>query len=83
MNRKRIAIAAGVLMSILSVAAPVGAQGKAEVTTVCTQFGSVVLPPGPPPKQGLITVEVNGRVVTTRFVPGPCAAPGFVQLVSP
>jgi hypothetical protein len=72
-------IAALSLVTALASTAPAMADSAASVTMVCTQFGTVSLPPGPPPAQGVITVSVNGRVVTTTFVPGPCAAPGFLK----
>jgi hypothetical protein len=47
---------------------------------VCTEFGTALLPPGPPPKSGVVTVIVHGQTITTAFVPGPCQAPGFVKV---
>lgn len=82
MNRKIAGIVAALLMALLVSTGAVIAQGEANVSTVCTEFGTVVLPPGPPPAQGVIAVVVKGNVVTTAFVPGPCAAPGFVARAS-
>jgi hypothetical protein len=67
-----------------AVAVPATALASpATVTSECTQFGTVLLPQNaPPPKQGLITVVVNGQNITTEAVPGPCAAPGFVKLAT-
>ena len=63
-----------------AVTVPAYASGPANVTMVCTQFGTALLPANAPPiKGGIITVEVNGQVITTHFVPGPCNAPGFVK----
>jgi hypothetical protein len=77
-RRRTIAVLAAVLLAVALSVVPAFA-GAATVTTICTEIGTVTLPPGSPPKQGLITVEVNGRVVTTHWVPGPCAAPGFLK----
>jgi hypothetical protein len=58
------------------------AQAQATVTMMCTQFGTALLPANAPPvKGGIITVEVNGQIITTHAVPGPCNAPGFVKVV--
>ena len=63
-----------------AVTVPAYASGAANVTMVCTQFGTALLPANAPPiKGGIITVVVNGQVITTHFVPGPCNAPGFVK----
>jgi hypothetical protein len=60
--------------------APAQAE-PATVTTVCTEFGTALLPANAPPvKSGVITVVVGGEVITTTYVPGPCNAPGFVQV---
>ena len=68
--------AAAVGMSVL----PANAE-PATVTTVCTEFGTALLPENAPPlRGGLITVVVGGELVTTTYVPGPCNAPGFVQV---
>jgi len=57
------------------------AQAPATVTMMCTQFGTALLPANAPPvKGGIITVEVNGQIITTHAVPGPCNAPGFVKV---
>jgi hypothetical protein len=57
------------------------AQAQATVTMMCTQFGTALLPANAPPvKGGIITVEVNGQIITTHAVPGPCNAPGFVKV---
>ena len=57
------------------------AQAQATVTMLCTQFGTALLPANAPPvKGGIITVEVNGQIITTHAVPGPCNAPGFVKV---
>ena len=64
-----------------AVAAPAYAAGAANVTMVCTQFGTALLPANAPPvKGGIITVVVNGQDITTTSVPGPCNAPGFVKV---
>jgi hypothetical protein len=64
-----------------AVAVPAYAGGPANVTMVCTDFGTALLPANaPPPKGGIITVVVNGQDITTHFVPGPCNAPGFVKV---
>ena len=69
------AMAAGI------AAAPAQAQDPADVTMVCTQFGTAILPENAPPiKAGVITIEVDGQLITTQFVPGPCNAPGFVKV---
>ena len=80
--KKIAAIAAASLIAVLVSTGAVIAQGQATVSTVCTEFGTVVLPPGPPPAQGVIAVVMHGNIVTTAFVPGPCAAPGFVKRAS-
>jgi hypothetical protein len=57
------------------------AQAQATVTMLCTQFGTALLPANAPPvKGGIIAVEVNGQIITTPAVPGPCNAPGFVKV---
>ena len=78
MRRRIIGVVAAAFLALALSVVPAFA-GAATVTTICTEFGTVTLPPGPPPKQGLITVEVNGRLVTAHWVPGPCAAPGFLK----
>jgi hypothetical protein len=58
------------------------AQAQATVTRMCTQFGTALLPANAPPvKGGIITIEVNGQIINTHAVPGPCNAPGFVKVV--
>ena len=79
MKRTIAGIAALSLAAALASTAPAMADSASSVTMVCTEFGTVSLPPGPPPAQGLITVSVHGQLVTTHFVPGPCAAPGFLK----
>ena len=80
----RSAAALGVAVAAAGMAvAPAYAQGSATVTAVCTEFGTALLPANAPPvKGGIITVEVNGRIIATQAVPGPCNAPGFVKVVS-
>jgi hypothetical protein len=76
---KRVLIALALTGAMLSIIPTATAQEPAAtVTTVCTQFGTALLPPGPPPKSGELRVIADGRVITTVFVPGPCHAPGFI-----
>jgi len=75
---KRVLIALALSGATLSIIPTATAQEPATVTTVCTEFGTALLPPGPPPKSGELRVIVDGQVITTVFVPGPCHAPGFV-----
>jgi hypothetical protein len=76
---KRVLIALALTGAMLSIIPAATAQEPAAtVTTVCTQFGTALLPPGPPPKSGELQVIVDGQIITTVFVPGPCHAPGFV-----
>jgi hypothetical protein len=67
----------GATLSMIPAAA---AQEPATVPMVCTEFGTALLPPGPPPKSGVVTVIVAGQTITTVFVPGPCQAPGFFKV---
>jgi hypothetical protein len=62
------------LVAALVLAAPAPA-GPARGTQECTSFGS--LPPGPPPRVGVITVDPAGGHITPMppLVPGPCSAP--------
>ena len=76
----RTAVTLGVAAAAVGMAAAPAQAEPATVTTVCTEFGTALLPENAPPvKAGLITVVVRGEVVTTRYVPGPCNAPGFVK----
>jgi hypothetical protein len=75
---KRILIALALTSAMLSIIPTATAEEPATVTTLCTQYGTALLPPGPPPKSGELRVIVDGQVITTVFVPGPCHAPGFV-----
>lgn len=79
----RSAVALGMAVAAAGVAAaPAYADGAATVTQECTQFGTALLPANAPPvKAGIITVEVNGQIITTHAVPGPCNAPGFVKVI--
>ena len=79
----RAAVALGMAVAAAGLAAaPAYADGAATVTMMCTQFGTALLPANAPPvKSGIITVEVNGQIITTQAVPGPCNAPGFVKVV--
>lgn len=79
---KRVLVALAATGVALSLIAPAGAQEPAVVTHVCTEFGTALLPPGPPPRSGQLTVIVDGQTITTRFVPGPCQAPGFVRVAT-
>jgi hypothetical protein len=79
----RSAVALGAAVAAAGMAAaPAYAAGAATVTAECTQFGTALLPANAPPvKGGIITVEVNGQIITTQAVPGPCNAPGFVKVM--
>ena len=79
---KRVLVALALAGATLGMIPAAAAQEPATVTMVCTEFGTALLPPGPPPKSGVVTVIVDGQTITTAFVPGPCQAPGFV-LVAP
>jgi hypothetical protein len=79
---KRVLVALALTGATLSIIAPAAAQEPATVTHVCTEFGTALLPPGPPPRSGVLTVIVGGQTITTRFVPGPCQAPGFVKVAT-
>ena len=70
------AVVAVTALAALGAAAPASAD-PAEVTVHCTSL-DFVLPQGPPPRVGEMTVTLgNGRVVVHHFVPGPCSAPGL------
>ena len=76
----RSAIVLGLTVAAAGVAAP--AHAAATVDMMCTGYGTAVLPANAPPmRAGTITVEVNGQVIVTKAVPGPCNAPGFVKVV--
>jgi hypothetical protein len=79
----RAAVALGMAVAAAGMAAaPAYADGAATVTMMCTQFGTALLPANAPPvKGGILTVEVNGQIITTHAVPGPCNAPGFVKVI--
>ena len=78
----RSAVVLGLTVAAVGMTAPAYAA-PATVTEVCTEFGTALLPENAPPvKAGILTVEVNGQVITTQAVPGPCNAPGFVKVVS-
>jgi hypothetical protein len=77
-NMKKVLIALALTGAMLSIIPAATAQEPATVTTVCTQYGTALLPPGPPPNSGELQVIVDGQIITTVFVPGPCHAPGFV-----
>jgi hypothetical protein len=77
---KRILVALALTGATLGIIPAAAAQEPATVTTVCTEFGTALLPPGPPPRSGVVTVIVGGQTITTAFVPGPCQAPGFVEV---
>ena len=77
----RLAIVLGLTVAAAGITAPAYA-GAATTDRMCTEFGTALLPANAPPvKGGIVTVEVNGQLVTTRAVPGPCNAPGFVKVV--
>jgi hypothetical protein len=77
----RTVVVLGVAAAAVGMAVAPAQAEPATVTTVCTEFGTALLPDNAPPlKGGLITVVVRGEVVTTTYVPGPCNAPGFVQV---
>src|SRR6266568_1007205 len=63
----RAAVALGMAVAAAGLAAaPAYADGAATVTMMCTQFGTALLPANAPPvKSGIITVEVNGQIITT------------------
>lgn len=78
---RRTAITLGVAAATVGMAVAPAQAEPATVTTVCTEFGTALLPENAPPvKGGVITVVVGGEVITTTYVPGPCNAPGFVQV---
>jgi hypothetical protein len=75
-------VPASLLLAVGLGASPAEAA-PATVTTMCTEFGTALLPENAPPvRGGVITVEVNGQIITTQAVPGPCNAPGFVKVVT-
>jgi hypothetical protein len=77
----RTAVTLGVAATAVGMAVAPAQAEPATVTTVCTEFGTALLPENAPPvKGGLITVVVRGEVIATTYVPGPCNAPGFVKV---
>jgi len=73
-----------ILLGLTVAAAGIAAPANAAATTdrMCTEFGTALLPANAPPvRGGILTVEVNGRLIVTKAVPGPCNAPGFVKVV--
>jgi hypothetical protein len=79
MTMRIVWIALIALATMMATAGTAGAQGNATPFKQCVEPGVVTVPPGPPPAQNIVGVEVNGQVVTQVYVPGPCGAPGFVQ----
>jgi hypothetical protein len=78
---RRTAVTLGIAAVAVGITVVPAQAEPATVTTVCTEFGTALLPENAPPvKGGVITVVVGGEVVTTTYVPGPCNAPGFVQV---
>ncbi len=74
------------LAIVVAVAASFGsalpaAAASKKVSTVDLVCAPVtpLLPPGPPADTAQVTIEVDGQVVTTHSVPGPCPAPGRAQ----
>jgi len=47
-DMKRILMALALTGAMLSIIPTAAAEEPATVTTVCTQFGTALLPPGPP-----------------------------------
>ena len=75
-------VPASLLLSVCLYPSPAESV-PATVTKMCTEFGTALLPENAPPMRGgVLTVEVNGRIITTKALPGPCNAPGFVKVVT-
>jgi hypothetical protein len=73
---RRFVLSVVVAMASMLAALPVEAAPDDPASLMCTGVGTVVLPPGPPSSSGLITIVVNGKLITTWHVPGPCGTPG-------